>query len=608
MTKPAIANGTTLSNSYPQGTDWNVPLERISLVEMFDRAVEKYADRPCINFLGTRISFRELDILTDRAAKGFQEMGVKKGTKVGFYMPNTHWHPVLFFGALKAGAIVVNYSTQYTEKELEHQIKDSGTAIMVTADTPEPDTYKNVTSLIKKGLLDQGLVFNLADAMPRDKSWLPSKMRFGLPAVKIMNRLKNMFNFSVKGKVSYLKDMMDNDGIYMPVTTSPDDTAVLQYTGGTSGTPKGAELTHYNLTSNVQQVSEFIIDKPGKPASDMTIKPGESKMFAPLPFFHVFGMTTTMLTTINLGMETLMVLDPRDLETSFKMIDRTKPDFAAAVPKLVEGALQSKARSQHDISTIKGVVTGGAAMPNAVHKEIHSKCKLRVFPGWGLTETSPVLTVNPLYGETKIGSAGQPLPGVEIRVCDVSDPEKVLNIGEDGELQARGPNIMKGYWNKPEETAEVMTKDGWFRTGDIGHLDETGHVFITDRLKRMINVMGTGKKAWSSQIENAIADHPDVAECVVVAVNKGTDREAAKAFIRPHEGKTIDAEEMKTFLAQTLSKMEIPRFYEFVAEPLPVTAIGKPDWKKLEDMEAKQSSKRKTRRQRRARNNGRNAI
>jgi long-chain acyl-CoA synthetase len=192
---PAVLNGKTLTGFYPEGTDWNTTIDKITLTTLFDRAVNKYADKPCIDFLGTKISYREMAALVDKAAKGFQELGVEKGTKVGLYMPNTHWYPILFFGAMKAGATVVNFSTQYLENELEHQIKDSGTEIMVTADSPKPDTYGNTVSQLKKSNLDQILVLNLADTLGPDKSWMPGKLKYGLPLIKIINRIKTFFNF-----------------------------------------------------------------------------------------------------------------------------------------------------------------------------------------------------------------------------------------------------------------------------------------------------------------------------------------------------------------------------------------------------------------------------
>lgn len=612
---PAILDGDTLQGKYPQGVDWHVPLEKMTLVEMFDRAVKKYADHPCIDFYGKKISYRELEELADKAAKGFQEMGVKKGTRVGLYMPNTQYYPVLFFGALRAGAVIVNYSTQYVEKELEYQAEDSGTEILVTSDAPRSksdkskynplrvieslrsDHFENSLSLLKKGKVRKVLAFNLADAMPGDKALLSKDMRKGLPLVKIINRLTNLFNLSTIGKVSYMKGFMNNDGLYEAVPVAPDDTAVLQYTGGTSGTPKGGELTHYNLTANIQQISEYIVAKPGMPDSDHTLKAGESRMFAPLPYFHVFGMSTTMILPIHLGLETITVANPLDFETCFRVIEKSKPDALAAVPNLVKKALQSETLPQYDVTSVKSIVTGGAAMPQKLQKKVEEHCTAHIFPGWGLTETSPVLTINPVYGPSRENSAGQPVPGVEIRVCDIDDPHKVLNMGENGELQARGPNIMKGYLNNPDATAEVMVEEAdgaWFRTGDIGYVTEDGFVDITDRLKRMINVNGTGKKAFSKQIEDQLSQHSDILECCVIAVDKGTDREAAKAFIRFKDGKSLSEDDIRAHLATRLSKLEIPRYYEFVTEPLPRTIKGDIMWKHLEDREAAKANQGKT--------------
>jgi long-chain acyl-CoA synthetase len=333
LSNKAILNGDNLKAVYPDGVNWDTEIRKVTLNQLFNESVSKHADLPCIDFFGKKLTYNELDALTDKAARGFQDMGVKKGTKVGLYMPNTHWYPVMFFGALKAGAVVVNYSTVYVESELEQQIKDSGTTILVTSD--KPDNFKNAKSLLKKNNLDQILAFHLADATSEGRSLLPAKMKFGLPVIKALNKFKNFFNLSARNQVSYVEGFINNDGQYEQVHVDPEDTAVLQYTSGSSGVPKGCELTHYNVSSNAQQVAHFIADNPDTPDNPFTMKAGKSKMFAPLPDFHIFGMTATMVAPIILGLETVMVMDPRDLETSQKVIDSTKPDSAALVPRHV---------------------------------------------------------------------------------------------------------------------------------------------------------------------------------------------------------------------------------------------------------------------------------
>ena len=590
----SILNGKTLEDVYPEGTNWDIPIDKITLTELFDRAVNKYADKPCIDFLGTRISYSEMAELVDKAAKGFQELGVQKGTKVGLYMPNTHWYPILFFGAMKAGATVVNFSSQYLENELEDQIKDSGTEIMVTADSPKPDTFGSTVSQLKKNNLKQILVLNLADTLGPDKSWMPTKLKYGLPIIKIINRLKTFFNFSVKENITNLNKFIDNDGQYHKVETDPDEVAVLQYTGGTSGTPKGAELTHDNLSANAQQITEFIKKSESKPDSPYLMQEGGSGMFAPLPNFHIFGMTASMITTLHMGMETVMVMDPRDIETSMKIIDRTKPDCILAVPNLGKAMVSSEHIENYDITSLKGMVTGGSATPPAVKNLIEEKTNMRVKPGYGASETSPVLTITPLYGHEIEGSAGVPVPGVELRICDPSDPNKILEYGMDGEIQACGRNIMKGYYNNPEETeATIITEaDGkkWYRTGDIGHFD-TGQLIITDRIKRMIVLGDSGKKASATKIENALMEHPDINECVVIAINKGTEKESGKALIKFEDGKDVSPEDLKEFLSKVLNKYEIPRHYETVTEPFERTVKGEIKWAEIEKNEAEKANK-----------------
>ncbi|MCB9991137.1 MAG: AMP-binding protein [Rhodospirillales bacterium] len=587
--KPAILNGQSLQAHYPQGVDWYTPFEKITLVELFKRAVEKYADLPCIDFYNKKTTFRELDELSDRAAKGFQNMGVKKGTPVGFLMPETDMQRVLFWGAVKAGATIVNYSPLYVEEELEHQIADSGTKIMITSDKPKDgksDNYKNSVSLLKKGAFDRLVVFNLADTLPDDKSAVPAKMKKGLPLVKILNRITNFFNFTARGKISYMKGFLNNDGLYETVQTSPEDTALLQYTSGSSGVPKGTELTHTNLVSNAQQVSAYAVTNDNTPDNPYTINPGETSIFSPLPTSHIFGLTIEILVPVMQGMESIIVMDPRDLKTNADTLKRTQPDMAAFVPQLVA---KMKDAGHFEDTSLKTVVTGGSAMPPVLQKEMEEEFGIGMRPGYGLTETSPVLTVNPMFGPQTYGSAGKPIPGVSIRICDVEEPNKVLNMGETGEIQAAGDNIMKGYLNRPEETAEVMTVDEngtrWFRTGDIGHVTEDGFLNITDRMKRMINLKGSGKKISPTEVENALLEHPDVAECVVVSVYKNTKNEQAKVFLKFAEGKTVSNEDLQKHLDGKVNRLAIPRMFE-VLDEIPLNKTHKPDWKKLEDMEA----------------------
>ena len=588
---PAYAGDKNLSAAYP--ANWNFNLEPLNLSQILDRAVAAYADRPCIDFYGTKLTYREFGTMVDKAAKGFQDMGVKRGTRVGLYGPNTLMHPVMYFGALKAGATVVNFSPLYTEAELKAQIEDSGTTIMVTSDLPE--MFANVRNLIKKGALEKAVLYHFSDmvSFTGDAS---AKMKFGTPVIKLLTRLKLAFNDSAVGKkITPARALMANDGNFSENNAKGDDVAVLQYTGGTTGTPKGAMLTHSNLSANAQQVQEFFAAGPGKTVTTAHLVSGQERILAAIPYFHVFGMMVTMISSLGMGSELVILPNPRDIPDLMNAIDKKKPTLFAAVPKLLQGIAQHKDVAKYDFTSLKGIFSGGAALPKGILTQFHENIRHNapVYQGYGLTETSPVATSNPPLGDNRPETVGMPYPRTEVRICDVNDPDKVLKRGEQGEIQIRGPQVMKGYWNKPEATAEVMTTDGWFRTGDIGILDEHDYVKITDRLKRMLSI--NGFKVYPNVVENAISLHPAVAECVVIGVNKNTNKEYAKAIIRfkPDMPKP-DEKELREFLDDKINRIEMPKEFEFTDDVMPVTAVGKPDYRKLEELEKEKQKAQQT--------------
>jgi long-chain acyl-CoA synthetase len=574
----AIADGTTMNVYYPEGIAWDVALERQNLARLVEDSVTKYGDKPCIDFLGKKYSYKEFGDMVDRAAQGLVDMGVQKGDRVGLYMPNTPYYPVMFFAALKLGATIVNYSPLYDEAKLEQQIKDSGTTVMVTLDLK--DFFDKARNLQKKGVLDKVVKCRMADVLPFWKSWAFWALKGGDRTRDRAGQTENVFDF---------RDIASN-GVYYGATTvqAEKDIAVLQYTGGTTGVPKGAMLTHFNLLSNAAQIEAFFGYTEQKDKSGIYLEPGNEKILAALPYFHVFGMMVGMINGLKMGSEIIMLPNPRDMKEVLETIDSKKPTILPTVPKLLQGMTEFKGMEKYDLTSLRGAVSGGAALPEGVRKAFEKATKRPgiIKQGYGLTETSPVAASNPPAGKNKPESVGIAYPGTKIRIADSEDPNKTLKIGETGEILIAGPQLMAGYYNRPEETAEVLVDiDGekWLRTGDIGFMDEDRYVHIVDRKKRMIII--NGYNVYPNVIENAFSTHPDVAESVVIKVSDERSGEAAKAFVRLKEGVSLSEEKLRDYLKSKLGRLEMPKMIEFVKEELPKTDVGKPDWKKLQDEE-----------------------
>lgn len=575
--KMAWADKQFLQSQYPSGVSWDIDIPKKNISSLVDEAVQKFGDKPCIDFLGKKISYKEFGDMVDKAAKGLADKGITKGDRVGLYMPNTPYYPIMFFAAAKVGATVVNFSPLYTEEELAAQIDDSGTKMMITLDLK--DFFDKAYSLKKKGHLESVVKCRLGDMLPFWKSWafklFKGKDRTDLTYLGENN---NVFDFrKLKAKSG------------ATVSTSVDsenDVAVIQYTGGTTGVPKGAMLTHFNLMANAQQIEEFFVltNRDKDPHHGIYMEPGKEKILAVLPYFHVFGMMVGMVSALKTGSEIIMLPNPRDMKEVLKTIDKKKPTILPSVPRLLQAMTEFKGMEKYDLSSIKGVVSGGAALPPGVQKAFEKATDKNglIKQGYGLTETSPVAASNPAAGENKPDTIGLGYPATDIRIADPNDVSKTMNIGEMGEICIRGPQVMKGYYNKPDATAETL-QDGWFLTGDLGVMDEQGYVKIVDRKKRLVII--NGYNVYPNQVENAISKHEDVAECVVIGIPDDRSGEAAKAFIRLKDGVIPSEENIRGFLHSHISRIEMPKTIEFVTEELPKTAVGKPDWKTLQDAE-----------------------
>ncbi len=543
---------------YPQHVDWNEVFKPAPLFSLLDATVQKFPSKIATNFLGATRTFGEIGRQVDRAAKGLQGLGVTKGTKVGLFLPNCPTFIVFYYAVLKAGGTVVNYNPLYTVEELAYQIKDSDTDMMVTLDLKL--LFEKVDALLSTGALKRAVVGSFPALLPGAKSVL-----FKLFKGRELARVQSSPNAA---KIILEASLLDNDGKFAPVVIDPlEDIAVLQYTGGTTGTPKGAMLTHANLSVNVQQSIAW--------TRNLTRSGGE-KILGILPFFHVFAMSGIMNLSMAEAYE--IIIMPRFvLDDTMKVIDKAKPTIMPGVPTIFNAIMNHKDAKKLDLRSLKICLSGGAPLPAEVKKGFEALTGAQLVEAYGLSETSPGATVNPLDGNAKTGSIGQPLPGTTISIREVGRPEQEVAQGQPGEICIKGPQVMKGYYKKPQETAETFVGD-FFRTGDVGYMDPEGFIFIVDRIKDMI--ICSGFKVYPRHLEEKIYEHPAVEEVTVIGIKDKYRGEAPKAFIKLKAGQTATVEDIRKHLETRLSKIEMPAEIEFRKE-LPKTMIGKLSKKEL---------------------------
>ena len=552
--------------SYPDNIDWNAPLPTGPLQRLLDDAVARFGDRPAIDFMDAITTYRELGEQANRAAEGFQKLGVGKGTKVGILLPNCPAFVAVYYGVLKAGGTVVNVNPLYAIEEIKFQIEDSETDILVTLDLSI--LYDKARVALEQTRLKHLVVCPMAAMLPGLKKLLfPLVKRSEIAKVPRDSR-----------HVRY-RTLLDNAGRPAPVEIdTKEDVAVLQYTGGTTGTSKGAMLTHANLSANVAQAAMMMPDA----------EEGAEVMIGVLPLFHVFAMAVVMNFSIKLGAK--MILLPRfELDTVLQVIHKKRPTFFPAVPTIyiaINGHPDVVA-GKYDLSSIKFCLSGGAALPREVQEKFQELSGCSLVEGYGLSETSPVATCNPTNpGGSREGSLGVPVPSTVVEICSIEEPETVLPQGEIGEICISGPQVMKGYWKRDEENERAFA-GGRFRTGDIGRIDEDGYVYLIDRLKEVI--IAGGYNIYPRHVEEAIYKHPSVLEVTVIGVDDARRQQTVKAFVRLKEGKSLTAEELTGFLEDKLSPIEMPKQIEFRDE-LPKTIIGKLSKKELVAEEAARQS------------------
>jgi long-chain acyl-CoA synthetase len=541
--------------SYPKGVTWDTRFRPTLVGTLFDQAVQAYGAQPCSYFMGKRLSFAEIGELSDRAAKGLQALGVGEGVRVGLLLPNTPTFLIFYYGVLKAGGTVVNFNPLYSRDEIEFQIRDSGTSIMVTLDLAL--LFDKVTAMLERGALEKAVVASFPSLLPSLKSAGFKLLRRGL--------LADVGASGFGDRIVPARTLLANDGRYERPAITPDAIAVLQYTGGTTGTPKGAMLSHANLTINVSQIRAW----RNQHATEA------DRVLGILPLFHVFAMTTVMNYGVAAGME-IILLPKFELVPTLKLISKLRPTMMPGVPTLFNAMMRHPRAAKFDLSSLEYCISGGAALPAEVKRGFETLTGSGLVEGYGLSETSPVVTCNPVEN-SKEGSIGLPLPATEISIRSLDDPTQEMPFGEPGEICASGPQVMIGYWNKPQET-EAAFVGRYFRTGDVGYMDEDGFIFIVDRIKDMINV--SGFKVYPRRVEDALYMHDAVAEVTVVGIPDDYRGEAPKAFVKLKEGAAATAAELHKFLKEKLSKMELPVEIEF-RDTLPKTIIGKLSKKEL---------------------------
>ncbi|MFG1402258.1 long-chain-fatty-acid--CoA ligase [Xanthobacter sediminis] len=536
----------------------------VPVPDLLDASVAEHGPKPALNFLGRQWTYTELGAFVDKVAAGLQAEGVGPGSKVGLCLPNTPYSVIFFFAIMKAGGTVVNFSPLYVERELRHQIRDSGTTLMVVPDVKL--IHARVAAVAQEGGLRRIIVCPMAGVLP----WLKG-MLFTL--------------FKRKEQAEF----RPGDGLHLPfaallrhgerarpVVIDPvTDIAVLQYTGGTTGVPKGAMLTHANVSANAQQVMIHAECR----------RIGVKRVVGVLPLFHVFAMQTVMVIPICLGAEILLV--PRfALSDVLDLIERDKPTMFPGVPTIFAAINGAPGIEGRDLSSLTLCISGGAPLPGEVRARFEGLTGCKLVEGYGLSETSPVVTANPPLGLVKDGSVGTAVPGTVIEIHDLANPARLCGVGEKGEVYVHGPQVMRGYYNRPLETIDSF-QDGALRTGDVGYLDVDGYLFLVDRIKDVI--LCGGYNVYPRVIEEALYLHPAVSEAVAIAIPDAYRGQAPKAFVTLRHGASATPEELLSFLSAQISKIEMPREIE-IRESLPKSMVGKLSKKELIEEERARKS------------------
>lgn len=530
-----------------------LPQENTSLIDIFERNFQKFGSRDAFIFMDKALSFSELELASRKFATYLQSLGLAKGSRVAVMMPNVLQYPVVALGVFRAGLVLVNVNPLYTARELEHQLNDAGVEALVII-----ENFATVyQAIIGKTPVKHVIVASVGDMLGTLKGTLVNfvlrSVRKQIPAWNIPGHIK--FNAAMS-KVS-----ANN---YKRPTMTLSDTAVLQYTGGTTGVSKGAELTHRNLVANLLQSDAIFQSKFGKGDGAK-----DDRIFCALPLYHIFAFMVCALYGMYKGQANILIPNPRDLPAVMKELRKYRPTFFPAVNTLFNALVHNEEFKQLDHSKLKMAMGGGMAVLPSTAEAWKKITNTIIIEGYGLSETSPVATANPPATKEFSGTIGIPLPLTDVAILD--DDGNHLAQGEQGEISIRGPQVMKGYWNRPDETAKVMTADGYFRTGDIGIMNERGYFKIVDRKKDMILV--SGFNVYPSEIEEVIAQHPKVLEVAAIGVADEKSGEVPKLFVVKKDP-SLTTEEVLAYAKENLTGYKRPRYVEFMDE-LPKSNVGK---------------------------------
>ncbi len=521
---------------------------------LLEQALTQHGSEIAIEYYGTRISYARLGVLVERFARALMELGVRPGDRVAICLPNVPQFPIAFYGALRAGAVAVPTNPLYTPRELSHQMKDSGTRVVVILD----QFYPNLARVRQETPVERVIVTSAADFLPRPlavafrvKSALESRHQERVVPAQGVHQFMDLLSRQARPRHA--------GDVAFPEPASPSDVAVLQYTGGTTGVSKGAMLTHRGLVVNALQCWAWNEQPPGSHHRTLCVA----------PFFHVYGLTVAMNLSIYSG-STMLLLPRFTVKDTLKAIQRYKPDLFPGVPTMYLALAREAEKSHPNLSSIRVCISGSAPLPGEVQRRFEAVSGGTVVEGYGLTEASPVTHCNPVYGEQRLGTIGLPLPDTDGASIDPETWEH-LPPGAEGEIAVRGPQVMLGYWKRPDETANVL-RDGWLRTGDVGMMDADGYFTIVDRAKDII--IAGGLKVFPREVDEVLFQHPKVLEAAAVGVPDEYRGETVRAFVVPKPGERLTEEELSAFCKERLAPYKVPKQFEF-REALPKTLVGK---------------------------------
>lgn len=549
---------------YEQGVPQTVAIPEIPLPQLLTDAAQKYPNNVAIRMIlkylplglsiGSKMTYRELNEAADRFAAALQKLGVQKGDRVSLMLPNLPQYVIAYFGVMKASAVVVNTNPTYTPRELRHQLEDSGAKVIVMLS----GLYERLAQIREHTKIEHVIIADVPDSLGWPFKNLVAKQ------VRAGGMMKDLApSADIHAFYTLLNDAPGKPTAH---TTQLDDVILFQYSGGTTGTPKAAMLTHRNLVANAIQMRAWFAK-----AED-----GKERILGALPFFHVYGMTVAMLFAVKTGSELVITPNPRETSLMLDIIQNQRITLYPGVPNMYIGIINHPKVKEYNLRSVKACLSGGAALPVEVAQKFKEITGGNLCEGFGMTELSPVATANPIFGESRAGSIGLPVPNTDVRIVslapDANGVYAPLNVGEEGEIVVRGPQVMKGYWGRADETANTIDQDGWLHTGDIARMDDDGYFYIVDRKKDLI--IASGYNIVPREVEEVLFMHPKVLEAAVAGVPDAKRGETVKAFVILKEGQQATVEEIRDFCKENLAPYKVPTAVEFRKE-LPKSQIGK---------------------------------